>query len=358
MTTQTEEIIVSDTIVEEQQTEQEVPQLLRTYRQGVFEIYNGVWGSYIVPTIDPDANIVEITDKELKLFDLKKDIHRIPNDIWSAWINLVFYFADKINKNVEVSVRILRSEEDESKYRLVLPLQEVSGARVNAGNFQKSIDIVSGEVLESYPPAGWYAVGSSHSHNTMNPFFSGVDDQYELTDPGLHIVVGSINHTKNEYDLKASVTGNRRRFMIDEDSVIDLEPNDDVTYHPDVIKFVSTQFGKFFQPAKPAIKQLPAADKNKDKKSTWNTWNFNKNKSNRVDDDERGDPFEYDAEGFGNKHSYTTSDFASDIESLVADFLDESQNDVGDLCALLDTLQDCMHLVESQLNETKQFFGE
>jgi hypothetical protein len=69
--------------VQEVQTIQEVeavqestpvaPNILRTRRDGVWEVYDGVWGSYIRPTDDPDANVV-IDEANLKQFELKEDI--------------------------------------------------------------------------------------------------------------------------------------------------------------------------------------------------------------------------------------------------------------------------------------------
>tara|TARA_B100000073_G_C23325324_1_gene408492 strand:- start:19 stop:543 length:525 start_codon:yes stop_codon:yes gene_type:complete len=54
----------------------------------------------------------------------------------------------------------------------------------------------------------------------MGAFFSGTDDKYELGDPGLHIVVGTIDVTTGEHTVCASITANQRRFSIDPFSVI------------------------------------------------------------------------------------------------------------------------------------------
>ena len=73
----------------------------------------------------------------------------------------------------------------------------------------------------------------------MQAFFSGTDDQYELGDPGLHIVVGTIDVATGAYTLKASVTSNMRRFDVDSDAVVELRSDCDTTYHPDVLKVIS-----------------------------------------------------------------------------------------------------------------------
>jgi hypothetical protein len=330
--------------VVDEQPEIEVPTLLRTYRQGVFQVYNDTWGSYIAPTYDPDANIVEIKEEQLKLFELNKNINKIPKELWSAWIDLAFHFSAKINSNVEVSVRILRSDVDDSKYRFLLPLQEVSGGRVNAGNFQKCVDILTGEKLESYPPIGWTAVGSSHSHNTMKPFFSGVDDQYELTDPGLHIVVGDIKQSDSTYNLVASVTGNKRRFHIKADDVVDLDVDDVTnTYHPNVLEYVSTTFGKFFKPKATNVTNVTKSfmlDKSIGKTlrfdKTNRQWNIKNNKS--WQSEERGDPFGY-SEFF---NGYKDDDSACfEIETMISAYIEANSNNVGNLNKIVDMLGEC-----------------
>lgn len=349
-------------IVEEEKIE--VPTLLRTYKQGVFQVYKDIWGSYIAPTFDPDANIVEIKEEQFKLFELNDNINKIPKDLWSAWIDLAFYFSAKINQNVEVSIRILRSDDDPTKYRFLLPLQEVSGGRVNAANFQKSVDIISGEKLESYPPIGWTAVGSSHSHNTMPPFFSGVDDTYELTDPGLHIVVGHINQDKNTYDLVASVTGNKRRFDIDENSVVDLDIDDVTqTYHKNVLDYVSTVFGRFFKPKTPKVNKnfvplnLKGANTNHvtnvNTNRIWQgvgSWDYRLNQSQKSD--ERGDPFHY-SEFFNQTVDDESACF--DIETLIYAYIESNSGDVNKLNKIIDILGEGMDTAKLQIEDLIEF---
>ena len=220
--------------------ETEIPQenkILRTASDGCWEIYDGPWGKYIRPTFDPEAN-AEITEEHLKHFELKEGIHRIPSELWAKWVKLCFYYVDKVQACVEVSMRILRSEEDPSVYRILIPRQKVSGASVRVDSFDEAIDIDTGEEITSYPPEGWVPVGSSHSHNTMQAFFSGVDDKYELGDPGIHIVVGSINTKDMKYTIAASVVGNGRRFTVEYDKLIDATPVPGQEFHPKVIDYV------------------------------------------------------------------------------------------------------------------------
>ena len=113
--------------------------------------------------VDPDAN-VEITKEHLEYFEVNPDIHKVPAELWSRWTKLCFHYVGKVKDSVEVSVRILRSAEDPSVYRILVPKQKVSGATVRVDSFEESIDIETGEELTEYPPQGWIPVGSSHSH--------------------------------------------------------------------------------------------------------------------------------------------------------------------------------------------------
>jgi hypothetical protein len=78
------------------------------------------------------------------------------------------------------------------------------------------------------------------SHNTMKlDRFSATDDQYELGDPGLHIVISHIDHDANTYKPTASITANKRRFYLPEASaVVDLA-GASVSFHPSALKAVS-----------------------------------------------------------------------------------------------------------------------
>ena len=143
--------------------EDETPSILRTSIDGCFEVYQSPWGKYIRSCPDPDANVV-ITEEHLKYFELNSDIHKIPAELWTRWVKLCFHYVDKVKNCVEVSVRILRSENNPSQYRILVPKQKVSAASVRIDSFDEAIDIETGEEIKSYPPVGWIPVGSSHSH--------------------------------------------------------------------------------------------------------------------------------------------------------------------------------------------------
>lgn len=210
--------------------------VLRTSRDGCWELKSNQWGRYLAPAADPDADTV-ITKEQLEGFELNEDITRIPADLWNRWIELCFEMVKRGTGDLEVSCRLLQN--DAGDYRIVVPVQKVTGVSVRVDSFDKAIDITTGEVVEQWPPEGWLPVGSSHSHNTMDSFFSGTDDKYELGDPGLHIVVGNIDLVQRSYTVKASVTANFRRFMVDDVNVIDPDDHDiDTTYHPNVLNAI------------------------------------------------------------------------------------------------------------------------
>ncbi len=206
-------------------------ELLRTSRDGCWSLKENTWGRFLAPCADPDANVV-ITEEQLEGFELHENTPKIPASLWNRWINLCIELMKRGTGDLEVSCRLLRKEDDPAWYRIVIPVQKVTGVSVRVDTFDKAIDIQTGEVVDQWPPPGWRACGSSHSHNSMDAFFSGTDDQYELGDPGLHIVVGKINPNTGAYVCKASITASLRRFMIDPTDVIDFSPNDSFTYDP------------------------------------------------------------------------------------------------------------------------------
>lgn len=211
--------------------------VLRTTRDGCYQLTSNYYGTYLAPAADPLADVV-ITKEQMEGFELSDDIARIPSELWSRWIQLCIEMVRRNNADLEVSCRILRSAADPSIYRIIVPVQQVTSVSVRVDSFDKAIDIETGETVTQYPPEGWRPVGSSHSHNTMAAFFSGTDDKYELGDPGLHIVVGQFNLLDNSYESTASVTANYRRFIIEPDKVVDLEPHPTATYHKNVLDVI------------------------------------------------------------------------------------------------------------------------
>jgi hypothetical protein len=194
--------------------------VFRTPLDGCYRQVITPYGKHLAKARDPlsDGDL----PKEVRLsFELHENPPQIPAALWNAWVLLCFELVHNSN-GVEVGCRILRCISKPDEWRILIPDQSVTGASVHSEGFDNSIDLITGETIPSYPPEDWQPMGTSHSHNTMEAFFSAIDDSTELGDPGLHIVVGSINLDKNTYSLKASITASQRRHIIAHEKVIDM----------------------------------------------------------------------------------------------------------------------------------------
>jgi len=210
------------------------PDLLRTPRDGCWKVRSGSLGSYLAPADDPLAN-AEINQDQMQSFELHEGFAKIPAALWSRWLLLCLELAQSDTGALEVSCRLLRHQDDPSRWRILVPLQDVCSASVRVDTFDGSIDIETGEYVASYPPEGWIPMGSSHSHNTMTlDRFSSTDDAAELGDPGIHILISHCSTAGKTYRWKQtdSVVAARRRFYLPQGSLTEgattLEP-----YHPD-----------------------------------------------------------------------------------------------------------------------------
>lgn len=343
MSTITEETVELSQEETQDPTQEETPSLLRTAENGCWEVYNGTWGSYLRPTFDPEANAV-ITDDHLKHFELNENIHRIPAELWAKWVKLCFYYVDKVQACVEVSMRILRSEEDPSVYRFLVPRQKVSGASVRVDSFDEAIDLDTGEEITQYPPEGWIPVGSSHSHNTMQAFFSGTDDKYELGDPGIHIVVGSINTKDMKYTIAASVVGSGRRFSVDFDKLIDATPVSGLEFHPKVIDYVDYTTPVTMYSTKGGFTQYPSKWTKKETKSVKTDWNNLQNWG--WEDNDYSDPFYWSGTYSSNKSINVWN-----IVDSAKDFVNENRSDFNALKELREELYDFLSDLEILLED-------
>lgn len=246
--------------------------VIRTKNQGCFKIcHSQAWGKYLVPSEDPDG--VELSNFELAGIQLNEGFPRIPPELWAPYIGLCFYMCpagEKLtraqhDKQLEVQVCLLRDQATLTQWKIVVPRQVVSGVSVKA-ELKFNIDIITGEKYEQFPPPGWVHAGSSHSHNTMDAFYSSVDDKSELTVPGVHIVVGNIDHEKMQYSYKASIVLQKLRKEVDLDKVVDATPLE-LEFHPDVLDYIDTvvsanrkMYAKLFQ------KKEEEEEKREDKK--------------------------------------------------------------------------------------------
>jgi len=211
-------------------------QLIRTPFSGVYLPKLTAWGAYYQQIPDPLATV----DKVPVEFQLRPDIPKIPYSLWSAIIDLYFHYA-RIS-SLEVSVLLLRDAATKQQWKVVVPKQTVTGASVHAEDFANCIDLITGEVYDQFPPAGWLHAGSSHSHHVMSCSFSAVDDANELDVPGAHILVRSISLAKMEYVPDASIVQQRKRYKIAAADLIELagaEGEEPTKPHESVFSFIS-----------------------------------------------------------------------------------------------------------------------
>jgi hypothetical protein len=211
---------------------------LRT-REACYEVVQNTFGCYLRRIPDPDAN-AELTPDIINSFQIKPDFNKIPATVWAPWVQLCFHFAQNTS-SLEVAAAILIKDDDPTQWRLTVPKQSVSGGSVQADLPIGSIDVATGEVIDQWPPAGWLPVGTTHSHGTMGAFFSATDDEDEIRNPGLHMVVGNIDHEKMTYEIASSITANGKRFKIDYNLVIDHTPVEELTFHQGVLANISTE---------------------------------------------------------------------------------------------------------------------
>lgn len=206
------------------------------------------WGKILIPSENPEG--VVLSDFELEGIQINPDFPKIPAELWSPYIELCFFMCPEGKKlntkfhesQLEVQVCLLRDAETRTKWKIVVPKQQVSGVSVKA-ELAENIDIVTGEKYKQFPPHGWVHAGSSHSHNTMDSFFSSIDDKSELTIPGLHIVIGSINHSTHTYSYESSVVLRKTRKVVELEEVLNIELAKNIPlidFHPDVIDYIDT----------------------------------------------------------------------------------------------------------------------
>jgi hypothetical protein len=340
-------------------------------------VYKGAWCSYLRKCSDPDANAL-VTKEHLKHFEMREDVHKIPAELWSRWVKLCFHFVDKVSSQLEVSIRFLRNAENPAEYRAIVPKQSVTMASVRADNFDNCVDIETGEEFTSYPPTGWIPVGSSHSHNTMNAFFSGVDDKYELDDPGIHLTVGKVDIKNNRYEIAASVVGSRRRFIVHYNELIDATPVDGATFHENVLKYVDTtpRATPAFRATRTAtaniLKRLPPAQQyhNKTEKKTYGsiqeyyrdvygeiygseTWDNESGGWQNFQTEKYNDPFYWNdgqVEDEIQKDVPVVSEDIYPIIDLLNDYLKENRNDSDALDEMKQALSEFLIGVELELS--------
>lgn len=220
------------------------------------------FGTVLLPALDPDG--IELTKEMSEAIRLDPKFVRIPaslgDRISSLYVTMLGAAKGRVvDSSKEVSVVLLRDVETMTKWRVLVPTQEVGGASVSA-DFEKPLcDIETGEEVTLWPPEGWAHAGSSHSHNTMGAFFSKTDDENELPVPGVHFVLGSFEKSdpKNEnsgwrFHVAPSIVYQGRRYehVFDAETgkpremswndIVDFGADEKSREHENVAKYVTT----------------------------------------------------------------------------------------------------------------------
>lgn len=341
-------------------TIQESERIYRTDGDGSFKMCRSeAWGRYLIKVKDPDGEMIDaiteyglheleddelarlveearrggmdLSDFERNGISLNENFPKIPAPLWSRWIALCFYMCPQTGavmassmhgRQLEVQVCLLRKlmttpeglNYAGDEWKIVVPKQIVSGVSVKA-KLNECIDIETGEKYEQFPPEGWMHAGTSHSHNTMGAFFSGVDDNSELTCPGFHAVIGNIDHAKKQYTFASSIVLRKMRKKVELDEVVDITAVES-EFHPDVLDYIDTVVS--------ANNKLYEEEKKKEEKKE--SKKFINNWSDDTDDDD-------EILGTGTKWSKSAREhFLQSLDSTTAEYhSDFDPEDIDDL---------------------------
>lgn len=181
------------------------------------------WGSWYKQVDDPKGKDID-TKELLEQFWIKESFNKVPLEQLRRIVTFYRRYVSNVAANSEVDtnevqVLLLRSETDITAWKVLVPKQIITAATVEAVT-HPCCDLETGEDHLVFPPEGWAHAGSSHSHNTLEAFFSGKDDRGELTVPGLHFVIGRI--TTSSFHIKASIVMNRIRFIVRPEWVLEI----------------------------------------------------------------------------------------------------------------------------------------
>lgn len=102
----------------------------------------------------------------------------IPKQLTGQILSLIKQFP-----NMEVMLSLYYNK-DEKQWHVQVPVQKGSGAFVRYE--ERPEDII---------PAGYFFMGTVHSHPGMGAFWSGTDRADQLKKPGIHVVVGTAGST-------------------------------------------------------------------------------------------------------------------------------------------------------------------
>lgn len=186
-------------------------------------------------------------------FQLNPDIPKIDNSNWAAFVDLCFHYVKTgqktsnylnrkftIDLSLEVRCQIWIDVKKDS-YVFVVPEQTVTSASASTVG-KKGCNLLTGEFV-SLPLEGDYIyIGQVHSHNTMPlASFSSIDDQDELSRPGLYFLVHSINQNKATYGITASVVWNHTRYYVEWKNLIEDSSKNETKFHANCLSIIKEQ---------------------------------------------------------------------------------------------------------------------
>lgn len=187
------------------------------------------WGTTLHPGTDPDAPT--LPEAAMAAISLAPDLGpagdaRIPARLWQRVVALYYHVLDwsrskSADSTCEVQVVFLRgngSTRPRTAWRVLAPTQEVGGAYVKTDYTKPLVDLETGETVngvDTLAGDGWLVAGTSHSHGTIGAFFSGTDDRSELSQPGVHIVLGNLRPGRYEYAVSVVMRGTRYKTVMD-----------------------------------------------------------------------------------------------------------------------------------------------
>jgi len=120
------------------------------------------------------------------------------------------FFREAYLKYKGESAIILCYHDETKKYKIEVPVQEVSGAAVHY------------EVnTENKREDGYRIIGTIHSHANFGAFHSGVDVADEKSFDGLHITIGHVAQSDGHFTLSTTVAINGARFLIESSEYIE-----------------------------------------------------------------------------------------------------------------------------------------
>ena len=110
---------------------------------------------------------------------------------------IVAFFREVFRLHRAEAVVLLYFSQDDGRYELKIPKQQVAG-----GHCRYEI---------GQTPPGWVRVGTIHSHAAADAFHSELDDEDERHDDGLHMTVGNLD---GEASVVCSLVVDGRRFPL------------------------------------------------------------------------------------------------------------------------------------------------